>query len=207
MSRSKSFTYMLSRVIKKLRFSSISGCQIHPTSVIESGSQVVNTVMDRHSFCGYDCTILQCRIGAFCSIADNVYIGGSKHPMHFASTSPCFLSHKDSVKTKFAKHDYYELPQTIIGADVWIGHGAKIKAGITIGHGAVIGMGAIVTKDVPPYAIAGGNPSKIIKFRFEKELRDKLLKSKWWLLEDEALRALGPYIPNPEQFSQKAILK
>ena len=99
---------------------------------------MVASTMARHSFCGFDCVILNSEIGAFCSISDNVYIGGSQHPMHFVSTSPVFLKHRDSVKTKFAKHDYTNMPHTIIGNDVWIGHGAKIRAGVKIGHGAVV---------------------------------------------------------------------
>lgn len=195
-------SYAFSRVIKKLKFSSIKNSEIDKTSKIESGTQMVNSKMDRHSFCGYDCTLLNCEIGAFCSIADNVYIGGSHHPMHFGSTSPVFLSHKDSIKTKFAKHIYSNLPLTTIGSDVWIGHGAKIKAGITVGHGAVIGMGAIVTKDVKPYSVMGGNPARLIKYRFESDVRMILLKSQWWLSDDLTLTHIGQYVQNPIEFAQ-----
>lgn len=192
--------YILSRILKKSRLSAIADSHIHPTSAVESGSQVILSSMDRHSFCGYDCVLLNCDIGGFCSIADQVYIGGSHHPMHFVSTSPVFLSHKDSVKTKFARHDYSHLPKTNIGSDVWIGHGAKLKAGITVGHGAVIGMGAIVTKDVPPYAIFGGNPARLIKMRFDQSIIDGLLASEWWAADDATLKEYGPHIPDPEQF-------
>jgi len=196
--------YYLSRIIKKSRLSSIANSTVHPTSAIESGTQMVGSSMDRHSFCGYECTLLNCDIGGFCSIADNVYIGGSHHPMHFTSTSPVFLSHKDSVKTKFAKHDYSNLPRTTIGHDVWIGHGAKIKAGVTVGHGAVIGMGTIVTKDVPPYGIVVGNPGRCIKKRFDDNVIEGLLETQWWSMTDQELRTMGPHIPNPEAFIAKA---
>ena len=192
--------YIISRVFLKLKMSAIRNSHIHPTSKIESGSQVVNTHMDRHSFCGYHCTLLNCDIGGFCSIADQVYIGGSHHPIHFVSTSPVFLKHKDSVKTKFALHDYSHSPRTTIGHDVWIGHGAKIKAGITIGHGAVIGMGAIVTKDVAPYAIVAGNPAKLIRQRFDKDTIVALLKSEWWQASDTELKSMGKYFNEPEAF-------
>lgn len=142
--------YYLSKLLKKVRLPSIKNSHVDKTSKIEAGTSFINSTMARHSFCGYDCTILNTDIGAFCSIASNVKIGGAAHPMHFVSTSPVFLSHKDSVKTKFARHDYLPMVRTRVGHDVWIGEGAFIKAGVCIGTGAVVGMGAVVTKDVPP---------------------------------------------------------
>lgn len=192
--------YYISRIIKKLRLSAISQSTIHSSSVIESGSQIVSVLMGRHSFCGYDCTILNCEIGSFCSIADQVYIGGSHHPIHFVSSSPVFLSHKDSVREKFSYHDYSFQPKTIIGHDVWIGHGVKIKAGVRIGHGAVIGMGSIVTKDVEPYTIVAGNPATKIKKRFDGETVHALLNSKWWDYSDEKLREVARNFKNPNDF-------
>ena len=79
-------------------------------------------------------------------------------------------------------------PITNIGNDVWIGCGAIILSGVTIGDGAIIGAGAVVTKDVEPYTIVAGVPAKVLKTRFEKEISDKLIKLKWWELEDEKLK-------------------
>lgn len=196
----RDFRYVLARLLKKARLSAISQSDIHPTSVIESNSQVVNSAMGRHSFCGYNCTLLNVEIGSFCSLADDVYIGGSAHPMEFVSTSPVFLSHKDSVKTKFSHHDYKNFPRTTIGHDVWIGQGAKIRAGVTIGHGAVVGLGAVVAKDVRPYAIVVGNPAREVRRRFDDKSVEALLASEWWNRDDETLREMAKNFHRPEIF-------
>ena len=91
-------TYLLARILKKARMAAVKASNIHASSAVESGCQIVNSTMGRHSYCGYDCAILQTNIGSFCSISDSVIIGGSQHPMHYVLTSPVFLKHRDSVK-------------------------------------------------------------------------------------------------------------
>ena len=83
------------------------------------------------------------------------------------------------------------------------GGGSFIKQGVTIGDGAVVGMGAVVTKSVPPYAIVGGNPAKIIRYRFDDATIQELLNSKWWLLSDEKLALCAPFIKEPVKFLAK----
>lgn len=191
------FSYFYSRALKKARGSALRGSVIHDSSKVESGSTVVNSSMARHSFCGYDCSIINCDIGAFCSIASKVSIGGARHPTEFVSTSPVFLSHKDSVREKFAYHEYLPVIRTTVGNDVWIGEGVLVKAGMKIGDGSVIGMGAVVTKDVAPYSIVAGNPAQLIRLRFESDVIDALLRMKWWTLPDSELRRLGPVFNDP----------
>lgn len=193
-------SHMWCKFTKIARGRSLRRSDVHYNSKVEAGSVLVNSRMDKHSFCGYDCTIVNAEIGAFTSIASKVTIGGVAHPMHFVSMSPVFLSHKDSVKTKFAKFDYLPELKTSIGSDVWIGEGAFVKAGIIIGNGAVVGMGAVVTKDVPEYAIVAGNPARIVRYRFDEETRKALSASKWWTFEDKALAALGPLVTDPTAF-------
>lgn len=193
------FSYLYSKILKKIRGSSIVKSQIHNTSKIESGSTVVCSIFDRHSFCGYDCFFNNCEVGAFTSIASNVKAGGGGHPMEYLSMSPVFLSHRDSVKAKFAKHVYKHNPKTVIGNDVWVGESVIIKAGVTIGDGAVIGMGSVVTKDVPPYMIYAGNPAKLIRARFEKDLIEALQLYKWWDFTDEKLQEIGSRVTNPKE--------
>jgi carbonic anhydrase/acetyltransferase-like protein (isoleucine patch superfamily) len=93
------------------------------------------------------------------------------------SSSPFFYKNEKLSKDRTYFEEYR---QTIIGNDVWIGARAILIDGITVGDGAVIGAGAVVTKDVPPYAIVGGVPAKIIKYRFEPEVIEFLLASQWW---------------------------
>lgn len=140
------------------------------------------------------------KIGKYCSIADNVLImGGGKHHLEFASTYPFYELHKDI----FTNASVYASPNTndtIIGNDVWIGNGAVILSGNQIGDGAVIGSHAVVSKDIPPYAIAVGNPIRIIKYRFDEETIKRLLASNWWDLAPEVLNELLVYLDNVDEF-------
>jgi acetyltransferase-like isoleucine patch superfamily enzyme len=118
-------------------------------------------------------------IGKFCSIAPEVeiFVGGNHRP-DYITTYPFAALPSDwpgaKGKTPVSKGD------VVIGNDVWIGTGARILSGVTIGDGAVIGAYAVVAKDVPPYAIAVGNPAKVVKKRFDEKIIEKLLALKWW---------------------------
>ena len=90
--------------------------------------------------------------------------------------------------------------KTFVGSDVWIGTNAVILDGCRIGDGAIIAAGAIVTKDVEPYAIVGGVPAVSIRYRFEGKIRDELMKSCWWLKNEKELEFLSQYIDQPGQF-------
>lgn len=192
--------YLYSKILKKLRGSSIRNSQIHRTSKVESGSTVINTIFDKHSFCGYDCEILNCDIGSFVSIANGVIVGGGMHPVDWVSMSPAFYAGRDSVKTKFSEFERDKPQRTRIGHDVWIGRNVIIKQGVTIGTGAVVGMGSVVTRDVEPYAIVGGVPARLIRYRFNELTVSKLIQSQWWMLEESKLREYAEDIRNPEHF-------
>lgn len=186
--------------MKKIRGSSIRNSKFGFDCKIEAGSSLVNVSMDRHSFCGYDCEIYNADIGAFCSIANEVVIGGGSHPMSWVSTSPVFYSGRDSVKTKYSQHERTTPLNVVIGHDVWIGQKALVKQGVTIGTGAVVGMGSVVTKSVPPYAIVAGNPATIIRYRFDANTIKRLLKSEWWLLSSSDLEKYANEIADVELF-------
>ena len=195
--------YICAKLLKKIHISAVKESNIDSTSRIESGSTLVDVKMDRYSFCGYDCWIINTEIGSFCSIANNVVIGGAMHPISWVSTSPVFYYGRDSVKKKFSTFKRDKDARTFIGHDVWIGEGVIIKQGVKIGNGAVVGMGSIVTKDVEPYSIVAGNPARLIRKRFEESVCQSLNQSQWWLLPDDEIESLAKYIMNPKEFIKK----
>lgn len=195
-----SFTYLVSKALKKMRLASVVDSSIHDSSKVESGTSFVSSSMQRYSFCGYDCDISRCEIGAFTSIANGVVIGGARHPMEWVSMSPVFYKGRDSVKRKFAEHPLPPAAQVVIGHDVWIGRSALILPGVTVGNGAVIGAGAVVTKDVPAYAVVVGSPAKVVRYRFSEETITQLEGSKWWELSDEVLARLGCRVTDVDAF-------
>jgi len=122
-------------------------------------------------------------VGSFVSIASGCkFILSGNHDWKRITT---FLNPWDS-------EDYKSLLSNgdiVIGSDVWIGMDCTIMSGITIGHGVVIAAGSVISKDVPPYSIVGGVPSKIIKKRFDDNIIEELLDSKWWQLPDDFLNS------------------
>lgn len=120
-------------------------------------------------------------IGKFCMIASGAtfIMNGGNHLTDSISTYP-FAIFGNAWANAMEGKEYPTKGDTIIGNDVWIGHDATIMPGVKIGDGAIIGTKSVVTKDVEPYAIVGGNPAKEIKKRFSKEDVEKLLEIKWW---------------------------
>lgn len=188
------------KIIKKSRVNSTLNSFVNSSSKVESGTAFVNSSIGRHSFVGYDCDIYNTHIGNFCSIANNVVIGGGNHPINWVSTSPVFYSGRDSVKAKFSDFERVIHKKTNIGSDVWIGQNVTIKQGINIGTGSVIGMGSIVTKDVIPYSVVCGNPARLLKMRFSDRQIDDLLSSRWWELSDSELAQSAVFIRNVDDF-------
>jgi len=121
-------------------------------------------------------------IGKFCAIAKDVkfIMNGANHKISGLSTYPfsIFRNGWEKVMPKPGELPYKG--DTVVGNDVWIGYDATIMPGIHIGDGAIIAAKSVVTKDVPPYAIVGGNSAQIIKMRFEESIIKKLLDLKWW---------------------------
>jgi acetyltransferase-like isoleucine patch superfamily enzyme len=126
-------------------------------------------------------------IGNYSSLANNLQIfTGGNHIWKDSITSYPFGFIHQARFNKFddnliqKQKEIRSNGDVIIGNDVWIGEGSTIMSGVNIGDGAIIGTNSHIVKDIPPYAIAGGNPAKIIKYRFDEEKIKKLLKIKWW---------------------------
>ena len=127
----------------------------------------------------------QLYIGDYCSIAPDVaFILNSDHSTNTLSTFP--------FKVRILKTKTYEAlskGDIVVDDDVWIGYGAIIMSGVHVGRGAVIAAGAVVTKDVPAYAIVGGVPASIIKYRFSEEVIAELMRLDYSKIDEEFLRA------------------
>jgi chloramphenicol O-acetyltransferase type B len=133
------------------------------------------------------------KIGNYCSIARNVeiFLGGS-HRMDWVSTFPFakFYPELNHLTQEFGVTN----GNVIIGNDVWLGRDCKIMSGVTIGDGAVVATGAIVTHDVPAFAIVAGIPAKIIRYRFDEATINRLLSIQWWYWPEAEIRKIAPIL-------------
>lgn len=156
----------------------IANCKVGAYTYVQSGSNISNA-----------------DIGRFCSIGPRVIIAHGEHPSGFLSTHPLFFSEYSAWNNAiFVDRKIVDQhKQVSIGHDVWIGANCYIKDGVKIGTGSIIAAGAVVVKDVPPYAIMGGVPAKVIRFRFDDNTINDLLKTEWWACEMQDLLRLKSF--------------
>lgn len=152
-------------------------------SHLAPGCIVNHSTIGKYSYVCRNSLIQNTTIGNYCSISNDVLCGLGCHPLDRFSTSPVFYKKNNPLHYALVKDDesIVEYRSISIGSDVWIGARATILDGVSIGHGAVVASGAVVTKDVPPYAIVGGVPAVIIRYRFDDETIKRLLATNWWV--------------------------
>ncbi len=175
-----------------------------PETILEAPAQLQQGFYDidfvgAYTYLGGNASVMRhvMMIGRFCSIATRIVCGEAQHSWQHLSAHPIFegfskwpeqtapfiTANFDMVSKAAAEHrarGEERFGKIVIGSDVWIGEGVNIMRGVSIGDGAVVAARSVVTKDVPPYAIVAGVPARIIKYRFEPEVIEELLRLSWW---------------------------
>ncbi|NHM17610.1 chloramphenicol acetyltransferase [Tritonibacter mobilis] len=170
---------------------SLTNSTFGPWVEIGADTRVANSHFGDYSYCDRMCDIANAEIGKFANIASSVRIGATDHPMekaslhHFLYRSASYWEDAEDDADWF---QHRKSRRAVIGHDTWIGHGALIKPEVTIGHGAVVASGTVVTKDVAPYAIVGGNTAKLIRRRYPEQVADRMMALAWWDWDHAVLR-------------------
>ncbi len=188
------------------------GCTFEGGNAVDDRVMLRNTHLGYGSFIGSDCTIVNAKVGRFCSIGDRVNTVIGNHPTKdFISTHPAFYSLGRQAGFTFAEEQLFEdeiyvdkspMISIEIGNDVWLASGVSIVNGVTIGDGAIVAAGAMVVSDLEPYGIYGGVPAKLIRYRFDEKERAAIVASKWWDKDIEYLRQHAQAFSSFEQFSK-----
>ena len=161
---------------------------------IYEGSSIHAVDIGRYSYFASGSHVSMAKFGSFCSIGPYLICGYGDHPVDFVSTSPVFFSTGKQCGVSFSDEDLFEeRKEILVGHDVWIGARVFIRDGIKIGNGVIIAAGSVVVKDVPDYAIVGGIPAQIIRYRFTEKIMDQLLDLNWWDWNESKLRHAQKY--------------
>jgi acetyltransferase-like isoleucine patch superfamily enzyme len=166
----------------------LEGGQIHSKSLRRIFADYHNIEIGMYSYGG--CFNSQrigeyTKIGRYCSFAEEVYIFNRNHPIRFKSMHPFFFN----PACGYIDEEKIPINRIVVGNDVWVGQNAIILPNVKkVGDGAVIGAGAVVTKDVPDFAVVVGNPAEVIKYRFHEKTIAKIRTSEWWNKDIEELR-------------------
>ncbi len=164
------------------------GCKIDnstfgPFTKIGADTRVLNSEFGAYSYCDRFCDFANVTVGKFSNIATNVRVGATDHPLDRATLHHFMYRQNyywDGVEPWPELWERRAARRSSIGHDTWIGHAAIIKPEVTLGHGAVVASGAIVTKDVEPYAIVAGVPARVVRMRQPRDLAERMIALAWW---------------------------
>ncbi len=178
--------------------------QIDDSVKIYSPSKIVNSKIGSYTYISDNSKIDFVEIGKFCSIGPNFMAGWGIHPINGISTHPMFYSTQlQNGMTLSPNNKVNEREKIEIGNDVFIGMNVTVLDGVKIGNGAVIGACSVVSKNIPAYAIAVGNPIKIIGYRFSEIEIEKLLDICWWDFKTDELKNVEEYFFELSSFINK----
>jgi len=176
------------------------GCAIFDSAfenntAVYSNCSLSNVMFGSYSYVNEHSAMGRVTVGKFSSIGPHFICGYGEHPTNFISTSPVFYSRRAQCGVSFADKDGFdEQGETSVGNDVWIGARVFVRDGLRIGNGALIAAGAVVTADVPDYAVVGGVPAKLIRYRFPEHVIHELLETQWWDWSEDRLREAQPLL-------------
>lgn len=159
----------------------VSNAKFDRTSRIGKFVKFTNSSIGRYSYVGNGSVVNNATIGNFTSISAGVKIGLGFHPLELLSTSPVFYTRKNIFNFAFVENDVVEEREhTVIGNDVLISAHVFIRDGVSIGNGSVIGAGSVVLSDVDDFAVVGGVPAKLIRYRFDDNTRKEIQRDPFW---------------------------
>jgi len=168
-------------------------------TAIYPGCSVSNVKLGAYSYVNENSSMGGVPLGRFTSIGPQFICGYGEHPTNFVTTSPVMYSTRGQCSVSFADEDLFtEQRETLIGNDVWIGARVFVRDGVKVGDGALIAAGAVVTTDVAPFAIIGGIPAKVIRYRFADDVVQELLRIKWWEWNEDQLKEAQPCLASPD---------
>jgi len=170
----------------------VENCQLGRYTEVAEGCRLTETVLGDYSYIMENCQSWCVTIGRFSNIAASVRINATNHPVERATLHHFTYRASDYFDDAEHEADFFaarRARRVTIGHDTWIGHGVTILPGVTIGDGAVVGSGAVVTRDVAPYTIVAGVPSRPVRKRFPAEIARRMQALAWWDWDHAQLRA------------------